>query len=209
MPKIEQEISSAAKRTFNKLKKEIGEEFILETLLNDYKKYEAAEAEIETLKSSTTTKGGASMPTSPDIITALGQTIEIYARENDRLLKIANFSEYDDKINGLKSKIEDQAEVISKLSESLKDEKKRGVDLEYDKSKLEEQVEELEASMKQEQAQVGSLAGKIAELEAAAAQRDTTITSYSTELEKYKAMVEELKAQAPAAASPEENPAYS
>ena len=207
MPKIEQEISAQAKRTFNRLKKEYGEDFVVENLLNDYKNFESSvaekeilEQEVEALKKSKK-ESPAEMQNngSTDVLAILNKTIEVYARENERLLKIVNFSDYDEKINNLKNKILEQSSSIKELKYSLKAEKENSVNLELKSLKLEEEKQELLRSLESQQAKVSDLIHKVAALESEKTQRDATITSYSDELEKYKALVEELKAQIPIA----------
>ena len=107
MPKIEEKISTTAKRTYKKLEEVYGEEVVIEGLLKDYKKFETAEAENEVLKKELevlkkvakkeipTQTQTATPSAAPDIIAVLNNTVEVYARENERLLKITNFSEYD------------------------------------------------------------------------------------------------------------------
>ena len=54
---------------------------------------------------------------------------ESYARENDRLLKITNFSEYDKKVNNLKNKIDSLSEEANSLKDNLIAEKEKSAEL--------------------------------------------------------------------------------
>ncbi|MFK7826378.1 MAG: hypothetical protein AB8G05_19680 [Oligoflexales bacterium] len=222
MPKIEQEISSQAKKIYNKLKKEHGDEFVLENILNEYKEFENAVSENEKLstrlekskekiselkklveESRSTIKETPSM-SNPDIITALNETIttikslnESYARENERLLKIVNFSEYDDKVNSLKAEIAAHSKTILQLKDHLKSSKESCVNFEIQSLKLEEEKLELTTDLESKKTEISELLNKVAKYDGEKAQLESTVTSYVEELRRYKAMIEEMKAQVP------------
>ena len=222
MPKIEQEISPAAKRIYNKLKKEHGEEFVLENILNDYKEFEKATAENEKLiaklekseekisslkeqmKESKPNIEEQTSMNNPDVVTVLNETIssmrslnESYARENERLLKIVNFSEYDEKVNGLKAEIAEHSKTILELKDLLKTSKESCVNFEMKSLKLEEEKQELTKDLDSKKAEVSELINKVAKYDAEKAQLESTVTSYVEELRRYKTMIEEIKSQAP------------
>ena len=152
MPSISQDISSKAKKTYNLLKKEYGADLVFENLLGQYKDFSQAEKEKEKLadkleyskeKIAELTKQLKEQPKetpkmqSPDTISMLNETIaamkslnESYALETERLLKIVNFSEYDEKINSLKAEIEGYSKTVTELKDSLSLERKKSVELE-------------------------------------------------------------------------------
>ena len=239
MPKIEQEISPAAKRIYNKLKKEHGEEFVLENILNDYKEFEKTTAENEKLiaklekseekisslkkqikESKSNIEEQPSM-SNPDVVTVLNETIssmrslnESYARENERLLKIVNFSEYDEKVNNLKAEIAEHSKTILELKDTLKVSKESCVNFEMKSLKLEEEKQELTKELESKKLEVSELVNKVAKYDAEKAQLESTVTSYVEELRRYKTMIEEMKSQAPVQAehtetNESETPAYS
>ncbi|MFK7827037.1 MAG: hypothetical protein AB8G05_23035 [Oligoflexales bacterium] len=236
MPKIEQEISSQAKKIYNKLKKEHGDEFVLENILNEYKEFEIAVSENEKLttklekskeriselkklvdETKSTIKETPSM-SNPDIITALNETIitikslnESYARENERLLKIVNFSEYDDKVNSLKAEIAAHSKTILQLKDLLKSSKESSVNFEMKALKLEEEKLELTTDLESKKTEISELVNKVAKYDGEKAQLESTVTSYVEELRRYKTMIEEMKAQAPIQAEQQdpEAPTYS
>ena len=222
MAKIEQAISSTAQRIYNRLKKEYGEDSVVENLLKEHKDYQNAQAEIEKLaekldyskekiaeltkklKNMSPNKEEKSEMKNPDTITMLNETIaslvslnESYARENERLLKITNFSEYDEKINGLKTEIAEQSKTILKLNDSLKAEKGKSVDLELKTIDLEKEKEEVATDLEASKTEVSELVNKLAKAEEAKAQLESTVTSYVEELRRYKDKVEEMKTQIP------------
>jgi len=222
MAKIEQEISPTAQRTYNRLKKEYGDDCVVENLLKEHKEYQNAQAEIEKLaekldyskekiaeltkqlKNGSSNKEEKSEMKNPDTITILNETIaslvslnESYARENERLLKITNFSEYDEKINGLKAEIAEQSKAILKLNDSLKAEKGKSVDLELKTIDLEKEKEEVATDLEASKTEVSELVNKLAKAEEAKAQLESTVTSYVEELRRYKDKVEEMKTQIP------------
>ena len=222
MPKIEQEISSAAKRIYNKLKKEHGEEFVLENILNDYKEFEKTTAENEKLiaklekseerisslkeqikESKSNIEEQPSM-SNPDVITSLNETIssmrtlnESYARENERLLKIVNFSDYDEKVNNLKAEIAEHSKTILELTDTLKVSKESCVNFEMKSLKLEEEKQEITKELDSKKAEVSEMINKVAKYDSEKAQLESTVTSYVEELRRYKTMIEEMKAQTP------------
>ena len=222
MAKIEQEISPTAQRTYNRLKKEYGDDCVVENLLKEHKEYQNAQAEIEKLaekldyskekiaeltkqlKNGSSNKEEKSEMKNPDTITILNETIaslvslnESYARENERLLKITNFSEYDEKINGLKAEIAEQSKAILKLNDSLKAEKGKSVDLELKTIDLEKEKEEVATDLEASKTEVSELVNKLAKAEETKAQLESTVTSYVEELRRYKDKVEEMKTQIP------------
>lgn len=221
MPKIEQEISSQAKRIYNRLKKEHGEEIVLETILNEYKEFESTTIENEKLTAklekskekisdlkaqlSESKPSMEEKPTmsSPDVITVLNETIsslkslnESYARENERLLKIVNFSEYDDKVNNLKTEITKHSKTILELQDTLRNSKESCVNFEMKSLKLEEEKQALTTDLEAKKTEVSELVNKVAKYENEKAQLESTVTSYVEELRRYKDMVEEMKSQA-------------
>ena len=239
MPKIEQEISSAAKRIYNKLKKEHGEEFVLENILNDYKEFEKTTAENEKLiaklekseekisslkeqikESKSNIKEQPTISTH-DVITALNETIsmmkslnESYGRENERLLKIVNFSEYDEKVNNLKAEIAEHSKTILELKDTLKVSKESCVNFEMKSLKLEEEKQELAKELDSKKTEVSELINKVAKYDSEKAQLESTVTSYVEELRRYKTMIEEMKSQTPVQAehtetNESETPTYS
>ena len=149
MGSVSQELSPAAKKTFNKLKKEFGDAEVLETLIGEHKNFTKVESERQKLAEKLDyskekiaeltkqlkeqpVKNEATQMQSPDTISMLNETIaamkslnDSYARENERLLKITNFSEYDEKINGLKAEISELSHMCTNLKESLRAEKSR------------------------------------------------------------------------------------
>ena len=141
-------------------------------------------------------------PSDPSVVTVLTQALdsmkhinESYARENERLLKITNFSEYDEKINGLDQEIESLKESGLKLQEKLKasQEKVAGVEL-----KSLEDVEKISQLMKTAEEAAKTLASKdaaLADEKGNIAHRDTTITAFNSDNAKLKAEVEELQAR--------------
>ena len=222
MAKIEQEISPTAQRTYNRLKKEYGDDCVVENLLKEHKEYQNAQAEIEKLaekldyskekiaeltkqlKNGSSNKEEKSEMKNPETITILNETIaslvslnESYARENERLLKITNFSEYEEKINGLKAEIAEQSKAILKLNDSLKAEKGKSVDLELKTIDLEKEKEEVATDLEASKTEVSELVNKLAKAEEAKAQLESTVTSYVEELRRYKDKVEEMKTQIP------------
>lgn len=235
MPSITQSISATAKKTYNRLKKEHGDELVFEHLLGEYNQYSKIEAEKEKLvekldsskdKIAELTKklkekapaNEASLMKSPDTIAMLNETIaamkslnETYARENERLLKIVNFSEYDEKINGLKAQIEKLDSECASLMETLKSEKEKAVDFEMKAIKLEEEKTEVEATLAATIKEKEVLVEKVASAEGSKAQLESTVTSYVEELRRYKDKVEEMKTQALALSDQQdtETPTYS
>ena len=230
MPKIEQEISSQAKRIYNKLKKKYDDEdFVLENILNEYKEFEKLESENEKLiaklekseekisslkeqiKDSKSNLEEQPTVGTPDVITALNETIsmmkslnESYGRENERLLKIVNFSEYDEKVNNLKAEIAEQSKKILVLQDSLKASKESCVNFEMNALKLDEEKQELTKELDSKKAEVSELINKVAKYDSEKAQLESTVTSYVEELRRYKTMIEEMKAQNPVQAEPPE-----
>ena len=217
MPSISQDISSKAKKTYNLLKKEYGDELVFENLLGQYKDFSKAEKEKEKLadkleyskeKIAELTKKLKEQPKetpkmqSPGTISMLNETIaamkslnESYALENERLLKIVNFSEYDEKISGLKSEIEDYSKTVSELKDSLSTERKKSVELENKTIDLEKDKKELSLSLEKSKTEVSNLVETVAKAEGAKAQLESTVTSYVEELRRYKEKVEEMKTQ--------------
>ena len=233
MPSISQDISSKAKKTYNLLKKEYGDDLVFENLLSQYKDFSKAEKEKEKLadkleyskeKIAELTQQLKEQPKetpkmeSPDTISMLNETIaamkslnESYARENERLLKIVNFSEYDEKINSLKAEIGDFSKTVTELKDSLSAERKKSVDLENKTIDLEKDKEELSLSLEKSKTEVSELVNKVATAEGTKAQLESTVTSYVEELRRYKEKVEEMKTQMPPnpAAGQEGTEAYS
>ena len=150
-----------------------------------------------------------------DIVPMLNETIsslkslnESYARENERLLKITNFSEYDDKINSLKSEITNHSKTILDLQELLKSSKESCVNFEMKALKLEEEKQAITLELESKKTEVSELVNKVAKYDGEKAQLESTVTSYVEELRRYKTMIEEMKTEAPL--QPEtETPTYS
>ena len=220
MAKIELEVSvsSALKRKYNNIEREYGEDAIIH-LLESYDRLNKIEAELEianeTLEklesgqlNGVSQAAVAVVKTDAVIVQALDSMRlinESYARENERLLKIVNFSEYDEKISTLKTQIEKLTtdsvqlneeialyqEEISQLK-ALSDERKAKIDaLEKDLLEQKESIELkdtlLESKSKEmyeKDSTISSLAGererdkaKIAELEEKNLQLQTQISS--------------------------------
>ena len=234
MGSVSQELSPAARKTFNKLKKEFGDAEVLETLIGEHKNFTKVEAERQKLaekldyskeKIAELTKQLKEQPAqseatqmqSPDTISMLNETIaamkslnDSYARENERLLKITNFSEYDEKINGLKAEISELSHMCTNLKESLRAEKEKAVNFEMKSIKLDEEKTETEAALESSKKESARLVEKVAAAEGTKAQLESTVTSYVEELRRYKTMIEELKSHAPMQAEQEtEAPTYS
>ena len=233
MPTIEQDVSSQSKKIYNKLKKEHGDEHVFEYLLSEYKDFEkvtAANEKLtdklnqgkekiaklkEQLEESKTQEKEAPAMSNIDIVPMLNETIsslkslnESYARENERLLKITNFSEYDDKINSLKSEITNHSKTILDLQELLKSSKESCVNFEMKALKLEEEKQAITLELESKKTEVSELVNKVAKYDGEKAQLESTVTSYVEELRRYKTMIEEMKTEAPL--QPEtETPTYS
>ncbi|MFK7827898.1 MAG: hypothetical protein AB8G05_27365 [Oligoflexales bacterium] len=222
MPSITQSLSATAKKTYNSLKKEYDPELVFEELLGQYKGFSKAETEKEKLakkleyskekiaeltkqlKEKPSTTSETAKMQNPDTTAMLNGTIaaltslnESYARENERLLKIVNFSEYDEKINGLKAEITAHSKTILELRDSLKAEKGKSVDLEIKAIDLEKEKEETVSLLEGSKTEVSELVNKLAKAEDAKAQLESTVTSYVEELRRYKDKVEEMKTQIP------------
>ena len=145
-----------------------------------------------------------------ETIAAMKSLNDSYARENERLLKITNFSEYDEKINGLKAEISELTHMCANLKESLRAEKEKAVNFEMKSIKLGEEKTETEAALESSKKESARLVEKVAAAEGAKAQLESTVTSYVEELREYKTMIEELKAQTPVLAEQDtEAPTYS
>ena len=236
MPTIEQDISSQSQKVYNKLKKEHGEEHVFEYLLAEFKEFEKVESEKEELTSkleqskekiaklkdqleeSKTQEKEAPAMSNIDIVPMLNETIsslkslnESYARENERLLKISNFSEYDDKINSLKADITSHSKTILDLQELLKTSKESCVNFEMKALKLEEEKQAITLELESKKTEVSGLVNKVAKYDSEKAQLESTVTSYVEELRRYKDMIEEMKAatQIQAEQSEPEAPTYS
>lgn len=136
----------------------------------------------------------------PNLISALSEALtsltgvnKAYAKENDRLLKIANLSEYDERINSLK-------DTISQLEKDLA-KKTAEFDSRGDKIKdLELQIESARGQHKDLEFQLGKLqdaiAGKeeqLAEKEKKLVDKDNTISSIATTNERHRAEIDSLK----------------
>ena len=235
MGSVSQELSPAARKIFNKLKKEYGDDEVLENLIGEHKNFIKVEAERQKLAEKLDyskekiaeltkklkeqpAKSEATQMQSSDTISMLNETIaamkslnESYARENERLLKIVNFSEYDEKVNGLKAEIAELTHMCANLKESLRAEKEKAVNFEMKSIKLDEEKTETEAALESSKKESARLVDKVAEVEGAKAQLESTVTSYVEELRRYKALVEEFKSQAPVQAEQQESeaPTYS
>ena len=205
MPTIDQELSNKAHKIYKKLKAEHGEEYVLEHLLT-------------ALGSAKPAKQAPAMAKSPDTISMLNDTIaamkslnESYARENERLLKIVNFSEHDEKINGLKAEIADLAKTVEELKGELKATKEISSNFETKALDLEVEKEEITATLESSKKEVSSLVEKVAAAEGSKAQLDATVTSYVEELRRYKEKIEEMKNGSHMAAEKQDSeaPAYS
>ena len=236
MPTIEQDISSQSKKIYNKLKKEHGEELVFEYLLSEYKdfekvlsandkltdKLEQSKEKIaklkEQLEESKAQEKEAPAMSNIDIVPMLNETIsslkslnESYARENERLLKITNFSEYDEKINSLKSEITNHSKTILDLQELLKTSKESCVNFEMKSQKLEEEKQAITLELESKKTEVSELVNKVAKYDNEKAQLESTVTSYVEELRRYKDMIEKMKAatQIQSEQSEPEAPTYS
>ena len=236
MPSIEQDISSQSKKIYNKLKKEHGDEHVFEYLLSEYKDFEKVQSANdklvdkleqskekiaklkEQLEESKTKEKEAPSMNNTDIVPMLNETIaslkslnESYARENERLLKITNFSEYDDKINSFKSEIEEHSKTILDLKGLLKTSKESCVNFEMKSLKLEEEKQAITLELESKKTEVSELVNKVAKYDSEKAQLESTVTSYVEELRRYKAMIEEMKAETPMQneQSETETPTYS
>ena len=221
MPTIEQDISSQSKKIYNKLKKEHGEEHVFEHLLSEYKDFEkvyTANEKLtdklnqgkekiaklkEQLEESKTQEKEAPAMSNIDIIPMLNETIsslkslnESYARENERLLKITNFSEYDDKINSLKTESAMHSKTILELEDRLKTSKESCVNFEMNALKLEEEKQAITLELESKKTEVSELVSKVAKYDNEKAQLESTVTSYVEELRRYKTMIEEMKTEA-------------
>ena len=222
MPSIEQDISSQSKKIYNKLKKEHGDEHVFEHLLSEYKEFEKVNAANEKLtdkleqskekiaklkeqlEESKIKEKEAPAMNNTDIVPMLNETIsslkslnESYARENERLLKITNFSEYDDKINSLKAEISNHSMTILELKDLLKTSKESCVNFEMKSLKLEEEKQAITLELESKKTEVSELVNKVAKYDNEKAQLESTVTSYVEELRRYKTMIEEMKAETP------------
>ena len=219
MPTLEQDISSQSKKVYNKLKKEHGEDHVFEYLLTEFKEFEKVESEKEKLTSkleqskekiaklkeqleeSKIQEKEAPAMSNIDIVPMLNETIsslkslnESYARENERLLKITNFSEYDEKINSLKAEIANHSKTILELKGLLKTSKESCVNFEMKALKLEEEKQAITLELESKKTEVSELVNKVAKYDNEKAQLESTVTSYVEELRRYKETIEGMKA---------------
>lgn len=136
----------------------------------------------------------------PNAISILSQALESmksinesYAKENERLLKITNFSEYDEKINSFKSKIEKLSDARLALQEALKLEKEKTVNLELKNMEQEEKIGALAKSLAVAEKTISEKDIKIDTARDEINNRDTTITSFSNKIAEYEAQIGVLK----------------
>ena len=207
MPTIDQELSNKAHKIYKKLKAEHGEEYVMEHLLTELGSAKPAKQAPATA----TTKSPDTISMLNDTIAAMKSLNESYARENERLLKIVNFSEHDEKINGLKAEIADLAKTVEKLKGELKATKEISSNFETKALDLEVEKEEITATLESSKKEVSSLVEKVAAAEGSKAQLEATVTSYVEELRRYKEKIEEMKNGVHMAAEKQESeaPAYS
>jgi len=193
---------SKVEKKLDKLSEQLEAERLTNQELSDELKSLEESQEHETELSDSEEKGETSMSDTFSAVTALSRALEsmtaaneAYARENERLLKITNFSEYDEKINNLKAEAQKETEKGQVLQERLSAEKDKSADLELKLEELEEKISNLSDDLKQTTSRKDDLEQLLVQAEEKIATRDTTVASLSSEMSRYKSEAEDLRSR--------------
>ena len=222
MATLEIEVPVGQKRRFKKFKDEFGEDAlgylidrtkaadVLEMELQQSnskekkleKDFEKLKEKYDELKQSTSIKQPELIPTKtdPSAVSVLTQALESmkqinesYARENERLLKITNFSEYDERIMALNRDIGSLKANLEGRSNSLKKANETISGLENKVREQGDDIRELNTFLEDARAQTENKKAELADAQDKISSRDESIARQRADIANKEAEIEELK----------------
>jgi len=222
MAKLELDIPAKQKNRFKKYSNELGDDALahlidrtkeadqLELELQDSTAREKElEKELEKLQKKLDTRKGqvaaepqqaASVASDPSAMTVLIQALESmkqinesYARENERLLKITNFSEYDERIMNLNREIGSLKSLLETRGDELKQAAETISGLEAKGREQADNIRELNTFLEEARDQTESRKKELAAADAKISARDESIARQRADIANKEAEIEELK----------------
>ena len=166
------------------------------------KDFEKLKEKYDELKQSTSIKQPELIPTNtdPSAISVLTQALESmkqinesYARENERLLKITNFSEYDERIMALNREIGSLKANLEGRGDSLKKANETISGLENKVREQGDDIRELNTFLEDARAQTENKKAELADAQDKISSRDESIARQRADIANKEAEIEELK----------------